>query len=172
MVGSGGVMEIETRTAAVTVRTVEPVIAPEVALMVAVPVARLVARPVALMPAVEGGFEAQVAVEVRFCVCKSVKVPVAVNCWVLPNAIEGVAVSYTHLDVYKRQVKVEQSSELWDLEHYLTQRRQDINRKYDYRYSVLLFVFANLVREGRVSEEELRSLGEDKLAYIRWQTTP
>jgi hypothetical protein len=54
----------------------------------------------------------------------------------------------------------------------LTQRRQDINRKYDYRYSVLLFVFANLVREGRVSEEELRSLGEDKLAYIRWQTTP
>ena len=84
-------MAIETRTAAVTVRTVEPVIAPEVALMVAVPVARLVARPVALMPAVEGGFEAQVAVEVRFCVCKSVKVPVAVNCWVLPNAIEGVA---------------------------------------------------------------------------------
>ena len=71
-----------------------------------------------------------------------------------------------------RAVKVEQSSELWDLEHYLTQRRQDINRKYDYRYSVLLFVFANLVREGRVSEEELRSLGEDKLAYIRWQTTP
>jgi hypothetical protein len=91
MVGSGGVMAIETRTAAVTVSTVEPVIAPEVALMVAVPVARLVARPVALMVAVEAGFEAQVAFEVRFSVCRSVKVPVAVNCWVVPNAIDGVA---------------------------------------------------------------------------------
>jgi len=84
-------MAIETRTAAVTVSTVEPVIPAEVALMVAVPGSRLVARPVGLTTAVVGVFEAQVAVEVRFWVCESVKVPVAVNCWLVPNAIEGVA---------------------------------------------------------------------------------
>jgi hypothetical protein len=41
------------------------------------------------------------------------------------------------------------------------------DRKYDYRYSVLTDVFARLFREGRVSEEELKGLGEEKLAYIR-----
>jgi hypothetical protein len=91
MVGFDGLMAIETRSAAVTVRTVEPVIPPEVALMVEVPVARLVARPVALTLAVEGVSEAQVALELRSCVCKSVNVPVAVNCCVVPNAIDGVA---------------------------------------------------------------------------------
>ena len=31
--------------------------------------------------------------------------------------------------------QIQQSSDLWDLEHYLTQRRKEIDRKYDYRYS-------------------------------------
>jgi hypothetical protein len=91
MVGSDGLMAIETRTATVTVRTVEPVIPPEVALMVAVPGRRLLARPVLLTVAVEGVSEAQVALEVRSCVSESVNVPVALNCWVVPNAIDGVA---------------------------------------------------------------------------------
>ena len=73
MVGSCGVMAIETRTAAVTVRTVEPVIPPEVALMVDVPVATPAARPVPLTVAVAGVSEAQVALEVRSCVCPSRK---------------------------------------------------------------------------------------------------
>jgi hypothetical protein len=53
------------------------------------------------------------------------------------------------------------------LEHYLTERRKEINRKYDYRYSQLTHVFGKLLSEGRVSEEELRGLGEDKLKPIR-----
>src|SRR2546430_10477497 len=29
--------------------------------------------------------------------------------------------------------QIQKSSDLWDLEHYLTQRRKEIDRKYDYR---------------------------------------
>jgi hypothetical protein len=63
--------------------------------------------------------------------------------------------------------QIEQPSDLWDLEHYLTQRRKEIDRKYDYRYSELTHVFGRLLRESRLSEEELRGLREDKLEAIR-----
>jgi Asp-tRNA(Asn)/Glu-tRNA(Gln) amidotransferase B subunit len=63
--------------------------------------------------------------------------------------------------------KIEQPTDLWDLEHYLTESRKRIDRTYDYRYSVLTDVFGTLVREGRLSEDELQGLGEDKLQSIR-----
>ena len=63
--------------------------------------------------------------------------------------------------------QIEQPSDLWDLEHYLTQRRREIDRKYDYRYSQLTHVFGRLLHESRLSEEELRGLREDKLKLIR-----
>jgi hypothetical protein len=63
--------------------------------------------------------------------------------------------------------QIQQSSDLWDLESYLTQRRKEIDRKYDYRYSRLTHVFGRLLHENRLSEEELRGLGEDKLKLIR-----
>jgi Photoprotection regulator fluorescence recovery protein len=62
--------------------------------------------------------------------------------------------------------KIQQPSELWELERYLTQRRQEIDRRYNYRYSVLIFVFADLIRKGQLGEEELRGLGQDKIEYI------
>jgi hypothetical protein len=67
----------------------------------------------------------------------------------------------------KRMAKVEQVSALWELEQYLTERRKAVDRRYDYRYSVLPIVFGNLISEGRLSERELHGLGEDKLKFIR-----
>src|ERR1700732_3845137 len=67
----------------------------------------------------------------------------------------------------KMASQIKQSSDLWDLEHYLTQRRKEIDRKYDYRYSQLTHVFGKLLQERRLGEEELRGLGEDKLKSIR-----
>ena len=67
----------------------------------------------------------------------------------------------------KMASQIQQSSDLWDLEHYLTQRRKEIDRKYDYRYSHLTQVFGRLLYEKRLREEELRGLGEDKLKPIR-----
>jgi hypothetical protein len=63
--------------------------------------------------------------------------------------------------------QIKQPSDLWDLEHYLTQRRKQIDRKYDYRYSQLTQVFGRLLHEKRLREEELRGLREDKLKSIR-----
>jgi Photoprotection regulator fluorescence recovery protein len=63
--------------------------------------------------------------------------------------------------------RIEQPSDLWELEGYLTRSRKEIDRMYDYRYSVLPLVFGNLIREGRLSEEELHGLADDKLAHIR-----
>ena len=63
--------------------------------------------------------------------------------------------------------QIRQSSDLWDLEHYLTQRRKGIDRKYDYRYSQLTDVLGRLLYENRLSEEDLRGLREDKMESIR-----
>ena len=63
--------------------------------------------------------------------------------------------------------QIKQPSALWDLQEYLTQRRKEIDRKYDYRYSQLTQVFGRLLYENRLREEELRGLGEDKLKSIR-----
>jgi hypothetical protein len=63
--------------------------------------------------------------------------------------------------------KIEQPSDLWNLEAYLTHSREQIDRKYDYRYSVLTLVFGRLVWEGRLSEEELGGLRQDKLESVR-----
>ena len=67
----------------------------------------------------------------------------------------------------KMASQIQQSSDLWDLEHYLTQRRKEIDRKYDYRHSQLTQVLGRLLYEKRVRKEELRGLREDKLKPIR-----
>src|SRR5215472_1134040 len=59
------------------------------------------------------------------------------------------------------------ASGLWELEHWLSQRRKGIDRKYDYRYSPLTRAFGRLLREGRLKEEELRGLDQEKLKSIR-----
>ena len=48
---------------------------------------------------------------------------------------------------------IEQPADLCELEGYLTDSRKDVDRRYDYRYSVLPLVFGNLVRQGRLSME-------------------
>jgi len=63
--------------------------------------------------------------------------------------------------------QVSKPADLWDLERYLTQRRKDIDCKYEFRSSRLTRVFGKLLYERRVSEDELRGLGEDKLRVIR-----
>ena len=63
--------------------------------------------------------------------------------------------------------QIKETTDLWALERHLTDRRKDIDRKYDFRASRLARVFGTLLYEGRVTEEELRGLQEDKLEAIR-----
>ncbi len=70
-----------------------------------------------------------------------------------------------------RAAKIEQPPQLWDLERWLTERRKEIDRQFDYRYSVLPAVLGNLIREGLLSEQDLHGLADDKLTFIRRQAT-
>jgi hypothetical protein len=63
--------------------------------------------------------------------------------------------------------QIKEPADVWELEHYLTERRKEIDRKYDYRYSQLTQVFGRLLYERRIAEEDLRGLGEDKMKPIR-----
>jgi len=67
----------------------------------------------------------------------------------------------------KRAGMIRQPSDLWGLERYLTERRTQIDRQFDYRYSLLIFLFGNLIQQGKLSENELQGLRVDKLAAIR-----
>ena len=67
----------------------------------------------------------------------------------------------------KMASQIQQSSNLWDLESYLTQRRKEIDRKYDSRGSRLTDVLGRLLYENRLGEEGLRGLPEEKMKSIR-----
>src|ERR1700692_804702 len=76
------------------------------------------------------------------------------------------------LDAIIRQAKkmagrIEQPSDLWELGRYLTERRKEIDRQHDYRYSVLIFVFADLIQKGRLREQDLQGLSGETLRHIR-----
>jgi hypothetical protein len=57
--------------------------------------------------------------------------------------------------------------DLWRIHDFLDEGRSEVNEKYDYRYSVLIVVFARLVQEGWLTLEDLDGLREDKLAKIQ-----
>lgn len=57
--------------------------------------------------------------------------------------------------------------DLWKLEAWLRERRREIARKYDFRYSVLPIVFATLLKQGHLSESDLDGLDQEKIRLIR-----
>jgi len=63
--------------------------------------------------------------------------------------------------------EIKEPADVWELERYLTRRRKEIDRKYEFRSSQLTRVFGTLLFEHRITEEELVGLGEDKLKAIR-----
>ena len=66
----------------------------------------------------------------------------------------------------KMASQINKPDDLWDLEKYLTERRKDINRKYDTRGSRLKDVLGRLLYENRLGEDDLRGLREEKMKSI------
>jgi hypothetical protein len=91
MTGLAGVKDMEDWLAEVTVRVVIPETVPEVAVTAAVPIAMAVAKPLMLTVATNGLDELQATCVVISWVVPSEKVPVAVNCWVVPPGTLGLA---------------------------------------------------------------------------------
>ena len=63
--------------------------------------------------------------------------------------------------------RIKEPADVWKLERYLTERRKEIDGKYEFRSSRLTQTFGRLLCDRRFSENELRGLGEDKLKAIR-----
>ena len=91
--GFAGVTAIDTKVgaAAKNVMVAEPNIEPELAVMVELPGPAPDAWPLLVTLATAAFDEVHVAEPVRSCVLPSLKVPVAANCCVVPNASEGFA---------------------------------------------------------------------------------
>ena len=58
-------------------------------------------------------------------------------------------------------------SDIWRVHDYLSQHRRAVDELYDYRYSVLLNVFARLLGEGWLTEADLIGLQKDKIERIK-----
>lgn len=70
-------------------------------------------------------------------------------------------------DAKQKANQIREPAEVWELERYLTRRRKDIDRRYDFRSSRLTQLFGRLLSEGRITEQELNGLRKDKMKAIR-----
>ena len=80
----------------------------------------------------------------------------------LGRELEGVI-----REAKKRTARITEASELWELERWLSERRREIDSTFDFRYSVRPIVFAALLRDHSLTEDDLRGLAQEKLASIR-----
>ena len=55
---------------------------------------------------------------------------------------------------------------IWQVHDYLSRERRKVDQTYDYRYSVLISVFANLLRQGWLKRADLAGLRPDKIELI------
>jgi hypothetical protein len=59
------------------------------------------------------------------------------------------------------------ASDIWAIEDYLRRQRRHIDDLFDYRYSHLCLVFAQLICLGHLDEKALEGLSGEKLETIR-----
>lgn len=69
-------------------------------------------------------------------------------------------------DVREQAGAIATLEDIWRLHDFLSARRHELDGKYDYRYSMLIFVFAQLVREGWLQPQDLAGLAPDKLSKV------
>ncbi len=52
------------------------------------------------------------------------------------------------INIRKMADRINDPSDLWKIHDHLIEKRKEMDQKYDYRYSILLFIFARLICEG------------------------
>lgn len=69
-------------------------------------------------------------------------------------------------EVQEQASQINSLEKLWLLHDFLSARRHEIDGKYDYRYSSLVFVFALLIKEKWLHVDELEGLNPEKRSKI------
>ena len=67
---------------------------------------------------------------------------------------------------------IKEPRDLWLVHDFLSEQLKRIEEKYDFRYSMLILVFALLLKEGWLRESELAGISEDKMEKIRYLANP
>jgi len=62
--------------------------------------------------------------------------------------------------------KCDDPTSVWDIQDYLHKKQKEICGKYDFRYHVIISVFARLMCDGWLTKEDLAGIDEDKLQRI------
>jgi hypothetical protein len=57
--------------------------------------------------------------------------------------------------------------QIWEVYPFLRAKSREFDEKYDYRYSVLIWVLRRLMHEGWLTESDLEGLADEKVALIR-----
>lgn len=69
-------------------------------------------------------------------------------------------------ELYRKVMNIKESQDVWKIHDYLTEERKQVDGKYDYRYSVLIYVFGRLLREGHIMRDDLIGLSQEKIEAI------
>ncbi|MEW6654980.1 MAG: hypothetical protein AB1394_16145 [Bacteroidota bacterium] len=67
----------------------------------------------------------------------------------------------------EKVTSLQNEKDVWTIHDYLSKRRNLADKKYDYRYSQLILVFSQLMREGYLTEADLFGLSDDKIEIIK-----
>jgi len=67
----------------------------------------------------------------------------------------------------RRAAGAKDPNDMWSVQEYLAEARQQIDTKYDFRYSQLPIVLGRLLRENRIDAADLTGLSDAKLRCVR-----
>jgi hypothetical protein len=68
--------------------------------------------------------------------------------------------------IHTKAGEITEPDNIWHFHDFLTEKRDEIDEKYDYRYSKLILVFARLVKDGWLNFNDLIGLTENKIDRI------
>lgn len=66
-----------------------------------------------------------------------------------------------------KNFKLETWQDLAALSDFIKKKEREVDNTFDYRYSVLIMSFASFIREGLITQENLKGLSEEKISKIR-----
>ncbi|MGD8969854.1 MAG: hypothetical protein PVG01_00485 [Desulfobacterales bacterium] len=75
--------------------------------------------------------------------------------------------SYLAGRIREKANQIKKPDDIWELHDFLTEKRKEVDEKYDYRYSVLDFVFGRLIKEGWLNFADLVGLKEEKIERLK-----
>lgn len=75
--------------------------------------------------------------------------------------------SYLAGRIREKANQIKKPDDIWRLHDFLTEKRKEVDKKFDYRYSVLDLVFGRLIKDGWLDFADLKGLNEEKIERIK-----